>query len=1189
MQFAKGIRTLTTRANAILVEVGPGRDLNALVIRHIEDKPDIKTVDLIPAQEKDISAVFFLLNRIGRLWHWGVNPDWNQFHTGENRNRVPLPTYPFERQRCWIEGNPYKFEARQWGENAPLQRKTDIADWFYIPAWKQTVPPLLLNPDDLKENRQRWLICVDDRGIGTTLAKRMQEKGHEVLQVRKGDRFSRLNHREYTINVRERADYETLIKDLISANKEPEMIVHLWSVDAEQAGEGEQPGIEVFKTRLDSGFNSLLFLIQAMAAHKLALTVIEPADIPRFIQVVVITNNAQPLPGDEKISPGQAAVLGLCRTIPLEYQNIRCRSIDLALTGTGQRQQAPLVGHLSAELLSQNTDLTTAYRENTRWVQYFEPFRPGHHQGCPRQLKERGVYLITGGLGRDSFVRAKYLAETVRARLVLVGRSKLPDRQQWDQWRHTHDDDDPINRKIKQVREIEESGGEVLLISADAANEDEMRSVMRQIDERFGQLHGVIHAAGITSIDSSVMIPGIGSKETEWHFKPKVYGLYTLEKVLMGRPLDFCLLTSSIASFFGGVGLSAYTAASIFMDIYTHWHNQISPVPWMSLNWEGSTPRETADIFHRLLNLGPIPQVLISKVDAQKRMEERFKPKIDPRESEVNQSKADTPLQRPELLSPYAAPANEIQEKLVQIWENFFGIAPLGIKDDFFELKGDSLKAVMMAAKIYKEFNVEVSLAEFFHRPTIEKLADYITAAARSECFSIQPVEKKEYSGLSSAQKRMYILQQMYPHITAYNIPLVRELDEKPDYERLERGFRQLIDRHENLRTSFMMIGGETLQKVNENWHFDIERYENIQEGEEERKTVDTFVRPFDLSRAPLFRAGVIETSRERYLLMVDQHHIVSDAVSHHILIHDFQVLEAGKKLPPLKLQYKDYSQWQNSEQGNRAMKEQETYWLRQFERDIPGLKIPTDYDRPQIINFEGNYIKFSLEKETYDKVKAFTRETGTTLYMFLFSIFNILLYKYTRQEDIVVGSTVTGRKYVDLQNIIGMFVNMMPMRCRLRPDKPFKEFLMEVKEKVLAAVENQDYQFDRLVSALGLKRDPSGNPLFNVVFNMINVDGGEAGDTNLKVLSYEYKHEATVFDLILSASEGTEMVTMALKYSTQLFKQTTIEKMIERYVDIINHVLANSEITLEDIKVSHGLLATTSSKQKYEENVFGF
>ncbi|MED2795925.1 amino acid adenylation domain-containing protein, partial [Bacillus wiedmannii] len=461
----------------------------------------------------------------------------------------------------------------------------------------------------------------------------------------------------------------------------------------------------------------------------------------------------------------------------------------------------------------------------------------------------------------------------------------------------------------------------------------------------------------------------------------------------------------------------------------------------------------------------------------------------------------------------YVAPRNETEEQLAHIWKEILSLnREVGIHENFFELGGHSLRATSLVSKIHKQFHVEFPLKEVFARQTIEELASYIEHSNKSVYSTITQVEDREYYPLSSAQRRMYVINQFEEESLGYNMPAVMELTGKVDQERLNSVFCQLVARHESFRTTFELVEGTPVQKVRKDVSFNVEYMEvSIEQVQE---AIQAFIRPFDLSTGPLLRVSLFKIDTDRHILIVDMHHIISDGVSTKILIDDFTKLYAEDSLEESRIRYRDYAVWQNEFMKSEKLKEQETYWKEQFQGDIPILNLPTDYPRPPVFSHEGTSLNFQIGQEITEKLKLIGKQQNATLYMVLLAAYNTLLYKYTGQEEVVVGSPIAGRPHADLEHIVGMFVNTLTLKNRPQGNKSFTEFLREVKEVTLEAFKHQDYPFEELMETLDIQRDMSRNPLFDTLFTLQNMDMEEIQANGLEIKPYDYVNNTSKFDV---------------------------------------------------------------------------
>ncbi|NIM16719.1 MAG: amino acid adenylation domain-containing protein [Candidatus Aminicenantes bacterium] len=541
-------------------------------------------------------------------------------------------------------------------------------------------------------------------------------------------------------------------------------------------------------------------------------------------------------------------------------------------------------------------------------------------------------------------------------------------------------------------------------------------------------------------------------------------------------------------------------------------------------------------------------------------------------------------LPSPEVRCPgeYIGPGDEVEDKLVEIWSDVLEIKReiISINSNFFDLGGHSLKATILAAKIHKEFNVKTELKEIFNNPTIRELSRYIKALASEQFISIGPAEKKEYYALSSAQRRLFIQQQMNPYHTGYNMPLILLLEGAVDTAKLEGVFRRLIQRHEGLRTSFELVEGKPVQQIHKDVDFKL-GYCEVDE-KEARELVRDFVKPFSLNQAPLMRVKLVKTGEERYILMVDLNHIIADGFSIRILEREFTALYVDVELSDLRIQYKDFSEWQNRLFASDVIKKQENYWLEELKGEIPRLNLQLDYPGVSERSFEGSIVEQTLEKDETEALKALASEEKTTMSMLLFTIFNIFLSRLSGQEDIVVGVGVAGRKHADLQMTLGMFINMLALRNYPGKDKSFKEFMKEVKERTLKAFENQDYPFEQLVEKVAANRNLSRNPLFDVDFGM-DIDlpvSQEIPRVKLPGLELKRRFEQDNVMVnsyfLLRAVEMDARILLKMQYSRELFKKETMENYLNYYRRIIQRVTEDKEIRIRDID-----LATQEEKDK--------
>ena len=561
VRFADGVQNLLQDPAQILLEVGPGRTLSTLASRHPEKSPEQVALSSLRHPKTKQSDLSFLLTSLGKLWLENVHIDWEGFYGDEKRHRIPLPTYPFERKRFWVDPQEQP-EVPQVSD----EKKPDIADWFYLPSWKRA--PLASSAISDISKPSGWAIFSDAYGVGEQLAARLRDEEHTVFTVIPGTTFKKESEQQFTINPSVPEDYDALFDEFRNMENIPGVVIHCWSLSGEAS---VTPLLERLDEAQDRGLQSVLALTKVLGKQTFDET----------CQFVVVSNNMQEVTGDDLLYPEKATVLGACKVISQEYPSIRCRSIDVTLPEAGNQQR--LIEQLFTELMAATSDSVLAYRGNHRWIRLFEPIKLEHSEKETLKLREQGAYLITGGFGGIGLTLAKHLAERVQARLILTGRSAFPPKAEWEQWLSEHSEQDSTSRKIRHVQELEQLGADVLVACVDVTNQEQMRHVVTQAIEHFGTIHGVIHAAGIPA---GGMIQQRTAEAVREVLAPKVRGTLALNAALSGTEPDFFVLCSSVASVLGGFGQVDYCAANAFLDAFACYNTAQNDIPTIAINWD---------------------------------------------------------------------------------------------------------------------------------------------------------------------------------------------------------------------------------------------------------------------------------------------------------------------------------------------------------------------------------------------------------------------------------------------------------------------------------------------------------------------------------------------------------------------------------------------------------------------------
>ncbi|ODB56712.1 non-ribosomal peptide synthetase [Paenibacillus polymyxa] len=513
----------------------------------------------------------------------------------------------------------------------------------------------------------------------------------------------------------------------------------------------------------------------------------------------------------------------------------------------------------------------------------------------------------------------------------------------------------------------------------------------------------------------------------------------------------------------------------------------------------------------------------------------------------------------------YVPPRDGMEQELSTIWAEILDIAQVGVQDPFFALGGHSLKMAKMIYRIQERLQVKVTFKELFDHQTIRELADLLRQKTSVHAASIEPLPEQEYYPVSAAQRRLFVLHQLEGESLSNHVFTAWHLEGSIQREQLERLFRTLLLRHEVFRTGFTLLEDEVVQQIHSDVAWKMEYTEGT--AADMPQIQQSFLRPFDLQQPPLLRVMLVRLAEQSHVLLLDVHHIIFDGISATVLIDEFISLMEGSTLEKSHIQYKDFAAWQHTQLSGEHLKEQEAFWLKMFDeqhtgKDIPLLNLPGDYPRPRQRSFAGGSLEFSLSSDCATSLRKLATESGATLFMVLLAAYNVFLSRYSGQEDIVVGTPIAGRSHVQLERMLGMFVNTLTLRNAPVQEKTFRQFLDEVKDNALNAFEHQDYPFDMLVNRLHLQRDLSRNPLFDTMFRLQNFMDGSREVPGLLVKPYPLENSFASFDLMLTVVEmptekGASNISRnglhcTFEYSTELFREHTVRQMAQHFIELV-------------------------------------
>ncbi len=1171
VRFADGISELLKQPEIALIELGPGHTLSTLTRAQVREK-SVSVISSMRHPHETAPETSVLYTSLGRLWTVGVQVNWNsQYRKGEAR-RISLPTYPFERQRYFVEPAPS-------GEvhPAPHRKEPDITNWFYAPSWKQIVSR---NPGRReRELSSTWMVFSGGSGMESDFVEKLRKANHEVSVVLAGPEssaFEQLGAQEFRIDPANPGHYSELFASF--AGYAPANFIHFWSLSLESDPQ--------------QVFYSLFFLAQTIGE----------ANAAEQKNIWVVSNGVAQVSQDDFPSPDRAMLLGPCRTIPLEYSNLHCALIDV---GSLEQETASAVFQCCG---NPPQSPLMAYRMGRFWSQCVEPSPLPPSGECDR-LRQNGVYLITGGLGGIGLTLALHLARKTKAKLILVDVNAAPSREDWDRLSEIESTPTAKRLQINTLRSLEELHVPLLVAQADVCEERQIREVVAEATQKFGAIHGVIHAAGM---------PGGGlmqfktAAEIEGVLAPKVGGTRILERIFRDHDLDFFITCSSVTSVQGEFAQVDNCSANLFLDAFCLNNSFKLSTRTTAIGWDtwkdigaarnadlspdlehlrkqrfavALSSEEAVEVFDRILNFDvPRSHVLVSAVELDL-SPRRPNSIVSARENTVSMETLEL-YSRPELSSAFIAPRDDIERQIAEVWQSVLGLKAIGAYDNFWELGGHSLLATQVVSRLKERFHIALPLRTLFEMPTIEKLGEAVRAqveAARSgtpseprigseaQAVPICKVDRNGKLALSHSQERLWFINQLEPENTAYNVPQAVRIQGPLDVNALERTLREIVRRHESLRTRFVSVNGELQQIIDSSpaLELPVTELRHLPEAERlveaQRQARDDARHPYDLARGPVFRMKLLHLASQDYVLVFNMHHIVADSWSTVVLLREVSAIYSNftngqpSPLPELDIQYADFSAWQRELLSGPLLEKQLEYWKRKL-AGVEPLTLPTDRPRASIQRPDGAVVRFAFPLELTESLRTLSRKQGATLFMVLMAAFQSLLGRYSGQSDIAVGAPIAGRLRTETEGLIGIFINTLVLRTDLSGEPDSIELLRRVKETTLESFAHQDVPFEKLVEVLLPQRNLARSPLFQVLFVLQNVPWTALELGPAKMTPLELDNGASPFEISVSLIETNSGLEGYITYYTELFDAASISRMIEHYQMLLSGIVDNPE-----------------------------
>lgn len=615
------------------------------------------------------------------------------------------------------------------------------------------------------------------------------------------------------------------------------------------------------------------------------------------------------------------------------------------------------------------------------------------------------------------------------------------------------------------------------------------------------------------------------------------------------------------------LGVNVVVATSLYNEnlhedeviLFVLYLNSIEKFASLSTDIKHYVNSKVAINIKHVIPIANIPKTISGKVQRFKLIEQYLNGEFDCCIREINSYK-----EKMNFSKKIEKPSSILEESLLDIWCQVLQVNNIQISDNFFDLGGHSINATKLAEKIQKELNIKINIKDIFSKPTVKELAKYIQKLENNTYSEIKQVRKENFYSVSSSQKRIYIAQQSNLESINYNMSAVYEVNEEFNRVKVENIFNELINRHESLRTSFELIDGKVVQIIHDKIDFNVQYYEVFDEKVD--GIIKEFIKPFDLRKVPLFRVGIIK-ARKKYMLMVDMHHIIADGVSTKILIREFNELMKGNKLSELKIQYKDYANWHNDYLKTDEIKKQGEFWLEKL-KDFNYTKLVKESDK-SYKSIAGSSKKLEIDSELTTRINNYCKKNMVTKFILLITVFKIVIAMEINQRDISIGIPVAGRRHNDLDNIIGIFLNILVIRSKLEDDMKFIDYLKVVENEVLEAQDNQDYPYEKLYAMMREKYGFKGEGLFSIMINYMPyyLHGNIYDSMNLK--PYNFDEIECKYDINLFVNELETSILLKLDFKKDYFKTETIDRILKNMIDVLNLVLEKDDVLIKNINTN--------------------
>ncbi len=1065
-----------------------------------------------------------LLECICLFYENGEDISWNIVQ-GSQHNKVSLPTYPFKNIRCWL--------SIPRTDSEPVSR--------YTMEWKEQKADLIL----------------ERNAVNTVLVfKHKEEKTEQLLQY-----ASEIAKKTIVV------DFDNEYKIFLETLELSEIDVIIYS--AAHVSNEES---------LNKELERLFFL------HKYFFE-----KIHKNVKLRIITECADKVTKEDSfIQPAQRAIVGFAKAIACEKMNLDVKCLDISDEFKKEDIE---------QFINERNEFFTALRNGNRYINALTG-EINVAEDRKISIREHGIYVITGGLGGFGLDIVQYLSNYKQVTVILLGRS----------------DFDSCGRRTKdikkKIRKIQEKGTAVEYIKADVTDQKKMKETLEVVYKKYGMIHGLFHCAGIGSGKRGKLLCDDDYEDFKAVLEPKVHGTYILFDILKDKNVDFMVLMTSPITITGGVQSGSYIVANSFMDAFGKQNNSnmyigaISWAPRMETVLEAEAvfhygrqlffPLSKEEIFYCLDTFfeSPLPYCIVGNINNKseildvsenllfsvaKNVQRKTEGKDNKKQCNISMDK------KVELTGRKDNSYSHIEQIIAAAYGTIFGYEKIGVTDSFYEIGGDSIIAMRLVNYLNEKEKLGLKLSEFVSYPSVELLAGYLASKQLEDHKDevIKRVQRKKYYQATETQKEIYISCKANGETISYNMPAVFQLTGEFCVDRFKEALMNLCKRHELLRASFFIKDEEVCYQVN-NPDIDFQYYDG--ENVDVKGYMKSFVKPFELGRHPLWKVEVIKENSNKYNLLFDMHHIIADDRAMEILISDLFLFYQGKGIQELQYQYCDYAKWFEDNLTSECMKKQKRYWKDVLGEKMMPLNLPTSFPRLRKRSYQGAVVETVLSSKLSKALRTYSKIQEMSVFGIMVSAFSVILSKYSRQEDIVIGVPVSLRTRAEFDDIFGPLLNTVVIRTKPYNYLTINDFLDKMKDDIQNLYSNKEYPIHNLMIELGEQRKWGRNSFYDVLFDYHGKSQETLAVSNdLNLESVPFSGEISKLDMTMNVSEVEDTFKVWVEYSTDLFEENWIREFMDNYKMILDYFVTDKDVMLEDMKLNlkHG---TSKDAEIFEE-----